>query len=164
MISYTLASNRVDRRQQPGMKIRYRRKTRSPQAVNRGHGMLHIARPFRGVFDFRFRAGQPANRRAEIVDGDFLAVGHVENTRGLGLRGEIGVGGGDVLHKDKIPRLLAVAVYRDRQVLDRTVNEDGHGSGILALGILARAKDFEVTQAGGRQPPFVREQLAEMDP
>jgi hypothetical protein len=82
----------------------------------------------------------------------------------LGLCGEIGVGGGDVLHKDEIPRLLAVAVYRDRQVLDRTVNEDGHGGGILALGILARAKDVEVTQAGGRQPPFVREQLAEMDP
>jgi hypothetical protein len=49
--------------------------------------------------------------------------------------------------------LFAGAVNGDGLVLERMVDEYGNRRRILALGILARAKDVEIAQANGRQWP-----------
>src|ERR1035438_1032512 len=101
--------------------------------------MLDVARTAIGVPDFRTRAREPANLRSEIVDGDTPAAGNIKNPGRGRLPGKEGIGGGNVLHVNKIARLPAIAVNGDWLVSYRPVNEDGNSGGILTAWILARA-------------------------
>jgi len=103
--------------------------------------------------DRRARTGQTTNHGGQVVNAGAVAVGHVEYARSRGLRGEERIGCHDVLHVNKIACLFAGAVNGDGLVLERMVDEYGNRRRILALGILARAKDVEIAQANGRQWP-----------
>src|SRR5688572_3202728 len=111
--------------------------------------MLHVPGAFGQVLDLGFRAADGDDPLCQAVDGDAAAVGHVVDARELGLGGQVGVGGGDVLDVDEVASLFAVAVDGDRFAFDRLVHEDGDGGGVLAPGVLARAEDVEVAHAGG---------------
>jgi len=50
--------------------------------------MSDIAGARGGVPDFRMRAGQFADGGGELVDADGFAAGHIEDARGVGLRGQ----------------------------------------------------------------------------
>src|SRR5664279_3440778 len=142
------------------LKIGRWNKTGRSQFIHRGQGMFYVTGSFSGVNDFRTRTGQPADGRRQFLDGDALAIGNVKHAGRWRRSGEEDIRGHNIFHENKISRLLAVAVNQDRLISQRALNEDGYGSGVLALGILTRTEDVEIAQARGLQPAFVCEHFA----
>ena len=100
--------------------------------------MLHVARPFGGVPNLGTRTGQTHNGRGQFIDRNAPPAGNVEDARGLRFCRQEHIRRDHVLDINEIPRLLPVAENRKRLPLQRVVNEDRHGGGILAARILTQ--------------------------
>jgi hypothetical protein len=64
------------------VEIVFWRKAGRAHFVHRRHGMFHVAGTLGSVFDFGSGIREPADGRGQVVEGDALSSGNVEDSRG----------------------------------------------------------------------------------
>src|SRR6185312_6251839 len=106
------------------------------------------------------RIRHSADHFGQIIDRYAPAIARVENARGGGSCRQESVRCCDIFHVHEIARLLAIAMNRDRFMLQGALDKNRHSGGILAFRILARTKDVEIAEAGRLQSTFVSKYFA----
>jgi hypothetical protein len=84
----------------------------------------------------------------QVSDSSFPSGSDVDYTAAQPLpRGGDNVGAGDIVHRDKVTRLLSIAVNYGCGAALEVIKEDGDHFRVRRVGILPWAADIEVTPA-----------------
>ena len=129
------------------------------QAGGVGKGVTDVAGAGGGMVHGGGAAGEAEDGAGEGVDAGGLPAGDVENAGGRTFQREKEVGGSDVADADEVAGLFAVPVNAEGVVGQRPGNEGGHGGGVGAVGILARAEYVEVAETDGGQSVLAGEEI-----
>ena len=92
-----------------------------------------------------------------MIDAHAVAITHIERAMNVGVKGDVGEGGGDVSDMDEVAGLFAIAKNGDGITGEGFFHEDRHCGGVSAFRILARAKDVEKPEGGGPELAFALE-------